>query len=392
MGKQHAEETSGYVYTLQGTLVQGAIVQTGSARFSTGADGAFAFRGLPEGIVELSVEAEGLVPARPLLLAGERDVTVTLYETGTERRDRRPRPSPDPAGGPGTISGVVRVNGKALGNAPVTVESKPDDLSLGAQLTVCANAKGEFRATGLPLMQYAVLADARVYPRLLSVHSRWYKVGEVPPYIVDLRKSHAATMDVDLFAAPMIRGRVTDAAGKPVPRARVEAVPVRYSTVDFTLDRNLFRTAPDGRFSITSPAWDPLQPVTLAVTPPLEGTSRSRPFLLSSGDQEIEVTLARTEAVRVRVRNAAGNPVANARVATVGSEDLNTMEGVDILVAPGYGQRADRTSADGELVLQLAPGLYTFVAGATGLPTVRLARDVRGGSTVDLVLGPNPTR
>jgi Carboxypeptidase regulatory-like domain len=366
-----AAQVTGTVYTLDGKLVQGAAVSAGKARTTSAKNGTFALRGLPEGVVELVIEKQGLVTAKPLVLAGDRDLTITLYDEATERRDRRPVPPP-PLGGTRTIRGVVRLNGQPLPHAHVTLTALTDDDRM-PEVTVVANANGAYRATGLQPRRYGAISNVR---HVVPVHQRLQ--------VVDVTNADG-TLNVGLVASPMIGGRITDADGRPVAHARVEVVVTRHSSIDFT-SGDIVRTRPDGRFRVPTPQWSRRDPVVLAVTPPMQNTTRSRPFLLTGRDQDVNVGLLRTVPVRVRVRDAAGKPIANARVAVVGSADRNTIEGVDILVERSHMQRAERTPASGELPMQLAVDRYIFIAAADGFGTTKLERRVDRAGDIVLLL------
>src|SRR5690348_12834049 len=107
-------DVSGHVYTVDGNAVAGATVRAGNTSVTTNEDGAFALKNLPEGVVELEIQAKGLPTVRPLVLAGD-TVSVTLAEAEEQSIPRTG------ARGTATVSGKVTVDGKPLANAPVLV-------------------------------------------------------------------------------------------------------------------------------------------------------------------------------------------------------------------------------------------------------------------------------
>ncbi|MGZ8781000.1 MAG: carboxypeptidase regulatory-like domain-containing protein [Thermoanaerobaculia bacterium] len=365
-----AADVSGYVFAMDGSVVHGATVRAGAAATTTNEDGAFAFANLAEGVVELEIEAEGFPAARPLVLTGE-VVTVTLTQI-----EQRPLPHAD-ARGEGIVTGRVTVDGKPLANAPVLV----------GDARVVTNAKGEYVAKGLAPARHVVAIDERLSPRLRSPHAgRMYPEGR-EPHVADLRKTREASVNLDLRAAPMIRGRVVDADRKPVARARVQLVFANRSSLDFAFDPSATRSAPDGRFAFPAPDWTDDDPVNVAVTPLLHSTFRSKPFALGSASHEIDITLPKVETVRIRVLDRSGKPIPEARVAFASSADTRTFESVERLVEHGFVQRAAKTNADGELMVQLAADSYDFAASAEGFQTGTLtSKTITKPMRVDLTL------
>ena len=365
-----AADVSGYVFALDGRVVQGATVRAGNAVTTTNEEGAFTFAGLAEGVVELEIEAEGLPAARPLVLTGD-VITVTLMDVG-----QRPLPHAD-VRGEGIVTGRVTVDGKPLANAPVLV----------GDVRVVTNAKGDYVAKGLAPARHVVAIDERLSPRLRSPHAgRMYPEGR-EPYVADLRKTREASVNLDLRAAPMIRGRVVDADRKPVARARVQLVFADRSSLDFAFDPTAVRTTPDGRFAFPAPDWTDDEPVNVAVTPLLHSTFRSKPFALGSANHDIDIILPKVETVRIRVLDRAGKPVPEARVAFASSADTRTFESIERLVEHGFAERAAKTNAEGALVVQLAADSYDFAAAAEGFQTGTLtSKAISKPTTVDLAL------
>ncbi|HEX6099288.1 MAG TPA: carboxypeptidase-like regulatory domain-containing protein [Thermoanaerobaculia bacterium] len=363
-------EVTGYVYAVDGSVVEGATVRAGTASTVTGKDGKFVLSELAEGVVELEVSAKGLPTVKPLVLAGD-FVSVTL--AAVESRPSYPQPG---STGEGTIRGRITLDGKPLANAPVVI----------GETRVTTNAKGEYVFTGLASERHFVNIDERLFPRIRSPFTgRMYQEGR-EPNAADLRRSREATLDYALRAAPMVRGRVVDAEGKPVARARVQLVIAGRSTLDFAHELGSPRTAPDGRFAFPAPDWAENENVSVAVTPLLHSTIRSKAFAIGDKDHTIDITLPKLETVRIRVLDRAGKPVAGARVAYATTADTASFESPNHLVDYGVEQRMPRTNAEGEVSVQLAADTYDFAAAAEGFQTGAVTKAIAKPATVDITL------
>jgi protocatechuate 3,4-dioxygenase beta subunit len=381
-----ALDVSGYVYSGDGTPLEGLrveafvpVVKTSLAKTVTAKDGGFVLGGLPESVIELDVDGR----ASQLVLAGDSGITVTLEEPPVgsvvpmpKDRPPAPRAAAPRVRGEGVISGVARVNGKPMAGIPVIVQGLADRAI--EPVTVVTNAKGEYSAMGLEAVRYAVVVDDRLMPRIRSPHNTQpYREG-AEPFIADLRKTAAATKDFALTAAPMIRGRVVDAEGKPVARARVHMTVARQAFADGVIHAPA-RTAPDGRYAFPALELGD-EPVVVSVSAPLHSTIRSKPFTLGTADREVNITIPKLEAVTVRVTDRAGKPVV-ARVAFVPSADLTGPEMLEM-----FAQRAPRTNDAGELALQLAPDAYEFFVVATGFQTGAVTKRIATAGNVDVRL------
>jgi len=350
-------DVAGYVYTPDGSPVEGAVVRAGNASVKTNKDGAFTLSNLADGVVELDVDGK----AHPLVLAG--DVVSIALNENEERPSRQAA-----ARGEGTVSGKVTVDGKPLANAPVLV----------GETRVLTNAKGEYVAKGLEVMVHPVTLDERLFPRL-----RWPSVD----VIADLSKTRDATVDLALRSALMMRGRVVDADGKPVARARVQLVLANRSTLEFTNEPSFARTTPDGRFAFPAPpGWNEREQVSVAVTPLLHSTIRSKPFVLGDADRTIDITLPRLETVRLRVLDRAGKAIPEARVAFASTADTSAFESATWLIERDVERRSPRTNAAGELVVQLAVDTYDFAVAATGFQSRAVTKTITKPATVDVAL------
>lgn len=366
-------EVTGVVYSDDGSVVEGAAVKAGSVATVTAKDGSFLLSGLPEGVIELDVEGTTL-----FALAGD-DVTVHLSTNAPKEERERPTPAAAPrVRGDGTISGVVRLNGKPLANAPVVVQGLADRSI--APLRVLANAKGEYRVPGLEPLRYAVVVDERLSPRVrLPQIGPMYAEGH-EPFIVDLRTAREAASNIDLVTAPMIRGRVTTADGKPVAHARIHLLLSNRPALDFALESTA-RTRADGRYSFPAPEWSPAESVTVAVTPPLHSTIRSKPFPLGTADRAVDITLPKLERVNLRVTDRAGKPVAGARVAFSRTADV-----ADPGLLEHLAERGAKTNEAGELALHLAPDSYDFAVAAKEFQKATATKRIARPGNVDLVL------
>ena len=366
-------EVSGYVYAVDGRPVEGATVRAGSASVTTDKDGAFALKNLPDGVIELDVEAKGGKRARPLALPGD-VVSVMLAE-----EEPAVVPLSLGTGGDGIIRGRITLDGKPLANAPVVVG--------GEEARVLTNAKGEYVATGLGRERHTVSVDQRLLHRVRAPYGRRAYAAGQEPFIADLTKAAEGTVNLELESAPMVRGRVTDADGKPVARARVQIAIAARSTLDFARDPNTSRTTPDGRYALPVPEWLDNEPLSVFVTPLLHSTVRSKPFDAGGADRVADITLPKFETVRIRVLDRAGKPVPHARVGFATTADVGMVESAMYLVEFHFEKTTPRVNAEGELVLQLAADMYDFAAAADGFQTAAInARTIAKPATVDITL------
>ena len=370
-----ALEVTGFVYgedesPRQGVPVVASVAGAPVARTVTGDDGGFAFRELPDGVVE--IDAGG--------------TATFVFSSDPVTVERRPLRPPEHDGGrsarrstgQGVIAGVITLDGKPLAHAPMVLQTISEEPV--APVRVFANAKGEFRAAGLAPGRYVVTPDERLAPRVRMPHmTRTYAEGQ-EPFLVDLTNAREGTAKIELVAAPVVRGRVVDAEGKPVAHARVQLVIASRPAIDF-MHEPFARTTPEGRFALTLPEWDPDEKVTVAVTAPLHSTVRSKTFAAGSTDRTVEVTLPKFESVRVRVTDRAGKPVPRARVAFTPREE-NASPDLLIMLA----RRGARANEAGELALQLAPDTYDFAVEGDGFQTGTATKAIAKPANVDVML------
>jgi hypothetical protein len=354
----------------------------------TATDGCFALNDLPDAMLELSIDANGLPAKKLLALPGEAPLTITLNAAIAENRyERTPKPlsSLTPQRDGGSIRGSVRVGSKPLAGAPVLLHSISDETA--SPLRVITDAKGTFQANRLPPRQYMVTIDDD-YPRLRPIGaSRMY--GEAPePAVLDLAKERAATVDLELVRPPLVTGRVVDIDGKPVAAARVQVILAGRPAIDFASDP-MVRTMPDGRYAIVAPPFGPADQAVLLVRAPRHSSVRSKPFLIRDIDMKIDVALPKFESITIHLIDPEKKPVANARVAFDASEETAGASDASILLIQPYAAEAVRSDANGEVVLQLAPGTYDFAADAEGYQVRTVAdRAIARASTIELRLDP----
>lgn len=295
---------------------------------------------------------------------------------------RVPAASAKPAGG-GSISGVVRVGRKPLAGAPVIIQGMGEDVI--APIRVVTDAKGQYQAGGLTPRRYAVVIGEGLAPRIRVPHQQMTMDGG-DVFAVDLQNQRSATADIQLVAAPVIAGRVVDAEGQPVSGAHVQVILEARSTLDFAHEP-FARTSADGRYALAAPPFEATETAMVAVMSRNRATVRSKPFVLGTGDQKIDVTLPRFERVTVRVLDPERKPVPAARVAFASAEETAAFRETATLLLPMFESRATKTNDAGEVVLELTRDTYDFAAVATGFQARSVAGiTVNGERTVDLAL------
>ncbi|MDQ3282008.1 MAG: carboxypeptidase regulatory-like domain-containing protein [Acidobacteriota bacterium] len=406
-------------------------------------EGAFKLSGLPDGVIDVDVRAEGYAPEVARAISGETSLVVSLqraaviegrvtargkgvadayviwlgaidveYGAATDANGRYRVPDPrfwarhrmvihpqfasaerdsgadievepkrnaDVPRGEATLTGTVTLNGKPLANAPVQIYQE------SVNERVITNAKGVYVARGLRPLRTGVSIGEGLTPRVrLTQTGRDY---EGMP--VDLTKQRSATADIALTLAPTISGRVVDADEKPVPNAHVQIVLEGRSSLEFASDA-FVRTASDGTYAIAAPPYEPAAQANVAVTPPKSVTVRSKPFRIE-GDRRVDITLPRMIAVRARVLDAKRNPLPNARLAFANAEETTTFSDMRLLLLPPLDDRAIRTDASGEALVQLVAGTYDFAAEAEGFQLRAVQQEIGKAGTVDIALEPSFT-
>jgi protocatechuate 3,4-dioxygenase beta subunit len=301
------------------------------AETTTSANGDFVIAGLEAGVVEIAV-GEHFEYA----LAGD-FVTVNLW---TKSSSDEPHMSGEPSE-PCVVRGVVRLDGKPLAHAPVALFSIIDRDAV-VDAVVVADEKGAFEVRGLWTLRYYVGIDP-------SLEGRVRRENESLD-VADLTNAREATVDIHLQSAPMLRGRVVDADGKPVRRALMRLVPEGQLMYD--TDGPGPRTDAGGRYVFPIPASWKEDSMRLAILLPLHSIVRTKPFTLDEATTPIDITLPRFDAVTMRVSDRMGKPVAGALVGFASIADELPPMAIDA--------RATEAGDDGQLVLHLASGTYDF--------------------------------
>lgn len=361
----NALEITGAVYGTDGNAVTGAPVSayipttnTKLAEATTDKDGAFVLKNLPVGVVEIRTSGRELYA-----LAGD-DLTINIW--ADDRGEEKPPAAPH---GDRSVSGIVRLDGQPLANAPVWFH--PDGNELVTPLYAVSNAQGEFRLDGLAPRSWIVSIEPSLEPRVRKV----LPPGEERPLVVDLTKSKEGTSTIELASGPFIRGRVVDADGKPVARTRVQLIEATSTPLDVFLG-NTYRTDSSGHFAFPAPEWPEETEVCVVVVSPRQSPVRSRVFPIGANGQSVDITLPRFDDVRVRITERSGKPVRKARLAFVSASDTRG--------AAALPEKTVPASDSGELTLRLVAGLYDFYAAAEDFQARRW--NVQSAPKIDVVL------
>lgn len=270
----------------------GALVYT-RREAETDAEGRFVLRGLPEGTVEVDVEAEGFLEHEEEFLFGEggvRDLEVAL-DFG------------------GTLSGrVVFADGKPAPGARVTVK-RPDG----------ATGMSSFRADNSSSSDTD--ADGRFFFSALGsgpfeVLSSTPRPGEEGYYVARVEDVEVDS-DVVLTLGPgySVRGRVVDLAGEPIKRYALSVRPegsFSFVTDPGSVGITSQRVRDDeGRFEV-----DGLLPGTwtLKIVAGGYGEVESTTLILPPSPPELLVEVFRLSTIKGTVRGPDGSPVAKASV------------------------------------------------------------------------------
>jgi protocatechuate 3,4-dioxygenase beta subunit len=415
---------------------------------TTTENGRFALATLPESIIDIDVRTDGFAPAIARVLAGDAPVTITLepaklvdsrvvvnrkplanayvvwtgmnqvefaattdangryrvpdpthwaheprvfhasgsfVETGRSAAELelQPRPKVAMPTGTGTISGTVRIGDKPIAGVPVMIQGTSDQYMQATR--VVTDAKGRYLATSLPNTRTYVGPGEGLEPRIRTAAGGRMEV-EGSASSTDLSKEAKATIDLTLFKAPLITGRVVDAGGKPVGAAQVQVVLAGRSSLEFMHEQS-GRTLADGRYAISAPPFQETETVQVAVASRGRSTVRSKAFTIGSGNHTIDITLPQFQNVTLRVVDRANKPIPNAQVAFAESEEVLGYHDARALLMPQFASRTSRANASGEVALQLAPGTYDFAASADDFQTAGFpGRVIARAAAVDLTL------
>lgn len=266
----------------QEDLAQGRLLVT-----ETDDAGRFSFDHVAEGIWSLRAQSEGFAAAevQPILAFGNQEPEEQVLVLGTEHR----------------ITGTVRdAAGRPVANALVTVSrTKPRPIFTARTRTA---EDGTFTLRGLPDGLYGLAASAEGHTNA--------RLGRV--------KADGPPVDVVLQDKGGVSGRVTDAAGRPVPAFEVEVLRTRPNnpTYGITGLNYSFRSA-QGEYSI--PELDPGTYV-LRITAPGHAPGYTPSFQVQREMVlGIDAQLGRGGTLRGRVVDGAtGAPVAGATVTVHG--------------------------------------------------------------------------
>jgi protocatechuate 3,4-dioxygenase beta subunit/uncharacterized GH25 family protein len=386
-----AYDVEGFLYAQDGSPVDGATVTVHALASPSVAiattkseKGRFAFTKLPELVLDVTARAEGLPEGKTritpyesqiqLILGGTQEDAMTTRTTDVRRTGR-------PNTGNGTVSGVVRVGDKPLGGAPVIVQGISEQEPI-EPVIVFTDVKGRYEARGLHALRHVVTIGEGMWPRLRAAQSDI----EGSAQYVDLTNTRSATLDLLLVLAPRISGRVTDADGKPVAGAFVQVLLSGRSSLDFA-HAEFTRTTDDGRYALNAPPFEPMEMAEVGVRLRTSSIVRSKPFAVGKEDKRVDVVMPKLLDVALRVVDAAGKPVPQARVVFLPTEEGPALRNLDVLFMPMFSTRTLRANDAGELAVQLAPGTYDFAATAPGFQVRTLtARAIARATNLDLAL------
>lgn len=365
-----AVDVEGYVYTPDGTPVAKASVTAGPQHTTTDDEGHFKVTAPADSIVKLEIKADKLPSATVLALAGDPPLTVTLAANPNEGMMRTTATAMPPAlagRAPGAasasrdrvITGAVRIGKRTLANAPVTIHAISEVYT--PPVNVSTDEKGRYRIAVAPGRYYVGVGEG-LGPRLRSANEGRMTTHDETASIADVTRNEEATVDLELVAAPLITGRVVDAADKPVGRADVLIALAGRSALEF-FHQPIVRTLPNGRFAIPAPAFPDTEAAELVATAPGHSPIRSKPFVLGQA-KEVVITLPKFEDVTIRVTDREGKPPIDAGVAYALADETTAFGSeAAVLLMPHAARRRVRAT-NGEVVLHLIAGEYQFAATA----------------------------
>ncbi len=279
----------------------------------------------------------------------------------------------DKSVGGARVFGRVIARGEDVSRGQITAMGFESESLLGVDIKVAPiREEGRYEFPGLAPGEYQLQIEGAGGG---SVRMQ-IDVPDVPEYALDLRLPEGR-----------ITGRVVDAStGEPIPNTRVTALSSEGPEPQGLLGRMIGRDAgmmrdwadDDGSFS-----FERLEPADyeIGVRSARIGDQRfapTEPTVVSLGeDEEVELTLELQPALRLEgiVRNAAGEPLADARVAAWLTGRPETLAG------------GSSTGEDGRFVLEgLSPGTWTVSATHSDHAGARADVALERGSTPEVEL------
>jgi len=188
--------------------------------------------------------------------------------------------------------------------------------------------------------------------------------------------------------AQTIRGRVVDAAARPVVGARIQVALAERTSLDFA-DAPSVTTSDDGRYEIAAPPFERSERASLVVSLAAHAAVRSAPFTFGSGAHTIDVTLPRFESVTVRVHDANDKPLKDARIAFASIDETAGLRSPTQLVTERFEHLFVRTGDDGIATVYLTPGTWDFAVKSDGhLAATVVEREIKDPTTLAVKLEP----
>lgn len=271
-----------------GAPVEGAVVELRASLVwsgTTGADGVATLRGVGATWAPLAVVARGYAPAA-LMVSTSGDPQIPSRYTVA-------------LGKGAAVSGrVVDEAGKPVAGARITAASASEPFPVvdPRRDGVLSGADGKFTIPALAAGSYRLTASDATHAAATST-----------PVVVD-GKSARGGIELVMGAGGVIRGVVTDPAGKPVAAADVRVVTRGH--VDWRPRRQAF-TGDDGRFVITGL---PRRPVEIVAWHPSGSSAITPADLIAKAEHELTIALEVTGAISGKVVDRAGEPVGDAQV------------------------------------------------------------------------------
>ena len=333
---------------------------------AVGSDGGYEFAGLAEGSYQFRYEARGKRTALEVDVPDRPEVRVDL-DLPTGRVEGRV---------------VESATGLGVRRARLVLRSLDTDLELGGLIGDLVGAdlaatnrrsddEGSFRFNGLAPGRYELTASP---PRGGAAGP---SLAPSEPVVVEVHEGGSpTTVTVELAPTLAIRGRVTDALGRPVVRARVAA-----SRNDGVAGARSARSADDGSYELLG-----VGPGRHLVAVRAEGFAPvvGLEVEVSEVGAELDVELVRGTAVRVLVLAADGTPALGAVA------DLKPVAGTATTERPEQALETwfagkGVAGADGVVDLgRVAPGTYDLVVSRGGFEAVKEGVEVPDEGELEL--------